>query len=610
MKNTILLLLILLFSQYLHAQLSDTMAVQLPDVEIQGNRINLPFSETSRSVQVITKAELEAAPVVSVTELLRYVSGVDVRQRGVHGVQADVSIRGGTFDQTLILVNGIKMVDPQTGHHSMNLPVDLQNIERIEVLKGPGARIYGQNAFAGAINIITKVPDEQEATISLTAGENTLGGVRMGVALPKENFKQYFSFSRDFSEGYRYNTDYNITNFFYQSQANINNQKLNILAGFTERAFGANGFYASPANTDQYEEVQTSLVAAEYQHVQGKWIVKPRLYWRRNQDEYIFVRSNPSIYRNLHIGNMVGLEVNSSYSSKLGTTGFGLDVNQNLLQSNLLGEWNRTAVSFFAEHRFLLFDALDVTPGVLFNYFSDFDANLLPGVDVGLRLSENFKVFGNVGYTYRVPTYTDLYYQDQANIGNPDLQPESAITYEAGFNYLSRGLHVQTSIFRRDGRDNIDWVKSAEEDPWQPRNFASIDFQGVETSLEVLFPNLLGSDFWLRRFDISYTYLEADLATGDLPFSRYALDNLRHQFIAGIEHRIFSNLYHSSRLRYNDRVNLDDYMLLDTRLFWQGNCINAFLEASNLLDEDYTETNLVPMPGRWVRAGVTFRFDY
>lgn len=609
MRFSLLFILIISPFCFLTAQF-DSSAIDLPDVILQSNRIALPFSETSRSVQLITRKQIEAAPVISVAELLRYVAGLDVRQRGAHGVQADVSIRGGTFDQTLVLINGIKLADPQTGHHTLNLPIDIENIERIEVLKGPGARIYGQNAFAGAINIVTKVPDEQVATLGVTGGQHTLGGFKAGVSLPKGDVKQYFSFSKDFSEGYRYNTDYDINNFFYQSEIKLNGQKLNILAGYTEREFGANGFYASPANADQYEGIQTSLVAIEYQQLQQNWIVKPRLYWRRNQDEYIFVRSNPSLYRNLHIGNMIGLEVNASYSSKLGVSGFGVDGNRTMLQSNNLGEWERTALSVFAEHRFLILDRVDITPGMLFNYFSDFDANFLPGLDIGVQLSNECRVFANMGYTYRVPTYTDLYYEDRANIGNPDLQPESAITYEAGFKYLQKGITFQTSIFHRDGQDNIDWIKSDSLDPWQPHNFASIDLSGVETSLEILFPNLLHSDYWLRRLNMSYTYLEADLAIGDVPFSRYALDNLRHQFIAGIEHRIFKKLYHSSQVRYNNRVNLDDYFLLDTRLFWRSQKLHAFLEASNVLDKHYTETNLVPMPGRWIRAGVTVKFRY
>ncbi|MBK7407455.1 MAG: TonB-dependent receptor plug domain-containing protein [Saprospirales bacterium] len=367
----------------------DTLVLMdLPDITIRENRQEFKFSEASRNMEVITQEQIRSAPVISVAELLHYVAGVDVRQRGVHGVQADVSIRGGTFDQTLILINGIKMTDPQTGHHALNLPVDLDNIERIEVLKGPAARVYGQNAFAGAINIVTKTPTESFAQFQLQAGQHGLGGVRFSASLPIKGMEQYISFSKDFSQGYRYNTDYDINNFFYQLRHKWAKNEVRLLAGYTERTFGANGFYASPLFTDQFEAVQTSLAALELSHESNGWTITPRLYWRRNQDEYIFVRRNPSLYRNFHLGNVAGFETNASKRTKLGVTGLGIDLQRNWLVSNNLGERQRSSVAIFAEQRFLLLSGrLDLTPGLLFHYFTDFGPSFFPGLDAGFALN-------------------------------------------------------------------------------------------------------------------------------------------------------------------------------------------------------------------------------
>lgn len=600
------LILLFFFTNFIAQTPADTLQATIQAITIEENRLSLPFSEASRTIDIITRQEIEAAPVVSVAELLRYVAGVDIRQRGAHGIQADISIRGGTFDQTLVLVNGIKLNDPQTGHHNMNLPVDIENIERIEVLKGPAARIFGQNAFTGAVNIITKIPEERFMKIKLQAGQHNLGGVRISAAFPSAKINQYFSFSKDFSEGYRYNTDYNLDNYFYQAQAQLGEHQLKILAGYTERAFGANGFYASPDFRDQYEEIQTSLAAVEYQINQNNWVIKPRVYWRRNLDEYIFVRNNPSIYRNLHIGNTVGTEVNAAWNNEWGMTGLGIDLNRVSLQSNNLGDRNRNVISAFVEHRLQLLDGMiDLTPGLLLNYFSDFDANLLPGIDLGIRLTEQLKLYGNVGYTYRVPTFTDLYYEDRANIGNENLQPEAAFTSEIGMKFQNKNLLLQISGFRRDGIDMIDWTREVDTLQWQPQNFGEVDVQGVDIALNWK-PNFTFN--WIQQFRLAYTYIDATIIDQEVNFSRYALDNLNHQFIAAMDYVFAKKFYNSLRFRYLDRVALDDYFLVDARTAWRNPKFEVFVDVSNLLNTKYTETNLVEMPGIWIRAGVAFEF--
>jgi vitamin B12 transporter len=605
MKN-LLPLLSIFWGLNLFAQSTDSLQYDLPDITISANRLEIPFSEYAHSIEVITAQQIQASPVQSVAELLRYVSGVDVRQRGVAGIQADISIRGGTFDQTLVLINGIKMSDPQTGHHLMNLPIDLENVERIEILKGPGARIYGQNAFAGAINIITKTPDESYTRVEINGGQYQSGGLHLSASLPHSNFRQYISFGKDFSQGYRPNTDYDINNAFYQAGFSYINTDLTLTASYTERAFGANGFYASPAFTEQYEEIQTSLVSLQIQHRQGNWTFTPRIYWRRNQDEYIFVRSNPSLYRNLHIGNVLAAEMQARNTNKWGQTGLGTEWRYVQLQSNNLGQRNRHEVAFFAEHQFK-WGRLDLTPGVHFQYFTDFGPYFVPGIDIGLEVFDGLRLFANAGQTYRVPTYTDLYYQDPANLGNPDLQPESAFTLEAGIKQHRGGLRWQASFFRRDGRDLIDWTKEADTLAWQPRNFANLNTTGIDASIHLYFPALLGENQPLQRLDLSYTWLQMEVLDNEFEFSRYALENLRHQLIVGLEYKIFGNLFHRIQYRFNDRVTLENYAVIDTRFTWMGDGIQCFLEASNLLDVEYTETNLVPMPGRWIRAGLSFK---
>jgi vitamin B12 transporter len=594
-----------LFSFYSTAQ-QDSVRI-LGEVSIQANRIQTGFNETSASVLVLSGEQIKAAPVLSIPDVLHYLAGVDIRQRGANGVQADAGIRGSTFDQVLILVNGIKISDMQTGHHSLNLPVDIENVERIEVLKGPAARVFGQNAFAGAINIITKNPEESFLKLQAVAGENGLGGGRIAAAINNNGVLHYASASRDFSDGYKYNTDYVISNYFYQASLNTSAGRVGILAGLTDRSFGANGFYASPDYQDQFESVQTSLVALtlKHRHDPVRFRSESRLYWRRNEDEYVFVRRNPSLYRNLHINNTWGYEWNAAWTNNLGVTGFGVDVNHLKLTSNNLGDRSRSVATVFAEHRMeLLNKKLDITPGVQLNYYSDFGTVFLPGADIGYILHRNVKAYANWGYTYRVPTYTDLYYSDPVNEGNPNLKPEYAQSYEAGLRFLSTsGLHIQASYFRRDGRRIIDWTRETPFDRWRPDNLIGVSMQGFDFTADWQIRSKV-----VRWINLGYTYIDAEKVS-DLTFSRYALENLRHQVVTSVVLSYGPKVRHSVMFRYCDRVNLPDYTVTDTRFSFTSEKLTVFADITNLFDKPYRETNLVELPGRWIKAGLIYQLS-
>ena len=380
----------LFITGFAYPQADSLKTIQLDSIVIQGNRISFPFQESSRNISLILRDEISDQPIQSIPELLTYVSGVDIRQRGPMGVQSDIGIRGGSFEQTLILVNGMKMIDPQTGHHMLNLPMNFDNIERIEVLKGPGARIYGQNAFSGAVNFITEIP-QKSLKATIYGGDHKLYGGSFSLSLPIKKYNQYISFSRNASEGYRYNTDFSVNNLLYQSSIKINSSELDFLGGFTDRAFGANGFYASPDFTEQYEEVQTGFVSLGYKKKSGSFMYNPRVYWRNNTDNYYFLRDNPEFYENLHTTNVAGLELNSNWENTLGVSGFGFEirterihgdwVRDGISSKSILDGFHRNNLGFFAEHKFRFRDKLDITPGLYLSNYSDFGWSYFPGIE-------------------------------------------------------------------------------------------------------------------------------------------------------------------------------------------------------------------------------------
>ncbi len=592
------------------AQNDSLPEMYLEDLLIEENRLKIPFTISSRSISVLEAEELETLPVQSISGALGFVPGVDVRRRGAMGVQADLSIRGGTFEQSLVLLNGIKLTDPQTGHHMLNLPLNLDNVERIVILKGPGARAFGQNAFAGAINIITRIPEDRKISIANYYGSFNSYGITASLALPDEKYGQYVSFSRDASDGYRYNTDYSINNLFYQSELKVGARStLQVQGGYTDREFGANGFYASPDANEQWETIQTGLLSLSYNTRFNKAVeLKARAYWRRNDDEYLFVRGQPEIYQNIHQTNVLGGEVNSTIEGKLGTSGFGMEWREEVIESTNLGDWQRSNFGVFAEHHFRL-GKFDVTPGLYVNWYSDFGWNAFPGIDAGLLVTPKTRLFASVGRSFRIPTYTDLYYEDPANLGNENLEPENAMSYEAGFRYTDSFLYLQASYFIRNSNNLIDWIKETEESRWEPRNFTGLQVSGLEFSVEAD-PSLLEKSSPFTHLSLSYTWIDANLDEAQNVTSRYVLENVRHQLTGRANYRFLKSFSHSVAARFLDRVTLDNYWLVDTRLTWQQNNVKLFAEVANVFDKDYTEVNLVPMPGRWFRAGLNIDVNF
>lgn len=604
MKVLKIVVFVLASISLLDAQLIDTSFL-LQDVMISSSRISTPFNETSRSIEVIHADEIANLPATSLAGILQHAISIDIRQRGPNGVQADIGIRGGGFEQTLILVNGFKMTDPQTGHHIMNIPISPENIERIEIIKGPAARIYGQNAFAGAINIVTKTPDKLFSRIRTRLGQNQLMTLGIDISVPGKKANHYLSIDRNISQGYRYNSDYDITNLLYQSEFSLLGKKTSIFAGFTERKFGANGFYASENFRDQYEEVQTSMVGIQSTILQGDWVHKPRVYWRRNQDMYLFVRSNPSLYRNMHIGNNIGAEWNSTLTTGLGISGIGIELRNENLASTNLGNRQRSLASAYLEQR-MTFQRLDITPGISFQYYSDFGPQFFYGLDLGFKVNETTLLFGNIGTTYRVPSYTDRFYSDPANEGNPDLLPETALTYELGLRIRKKGLTLQSSIFRREGSDLIDWTRDTLISPrWTPVNLNRVPVNGLEVSLKSDLKKLIPL-YFMGLQSINYTYIDAEIIDNQALESRYLLENLRHQFQYSGDFD-FKYFHAIVSYRYFDRVNLDNYDLIDVRLSRRFESTKLFLDINNLLNVEYKETNLVPMPGRWIILGADFK---
>ena len=577
----------------------------LDSITITSARIELPFKENSRTITVISSKDIQDSPATNLAELLQQEAGIDVRRQGVNGMQSDLYIRGGSFDQTLLLVDGIKVEDPQTGHHTLNMALPLEVIERIEIIKGPAARVFGQNAFTGAINIVTKSSVDRINSVSYTLGsydQQHVSGT-LGTTLGSSTVIGHASVNT--SEGYRYNTDFENQNYFVKGRFNTNANPIEMIGYFSERKFGANQFYAVGSAHDQYEETQSSLVGLSTSFQTEKLKITPRAYWKRNQDMYLYIRERPSVYRNMHISNKAGVQVNASYTSTVGITGFGVDVAKVFMTSTNLGERDRLMANLFLEHRFSLANnALDITPGVSVNYFSDFKFHAFPGVDVGYTINDRFKAYANIGYTYRVPTYTDLYYVGRNDLGNENLVPEEALSEEVGLKYFGASFNAYVAIFNRSSDNLIDYTKENEADKWEATNLKSLNSTGAELNVSSRFK----SGLYTQNISLGYTYLDENLNDVKAAYSKYVINSLTHHFTATVRSQFLKNVSQSIVYKFAERASGTSYSVVDVQATLSLSDLELSIIGNNIFNAEYIETGFVPMPKGNVLVGVKYSF--
>lgn len=298
--------------------------------------------------------------------------------------------------------------------------------------------------------------------------------------------------------------------------------------------------------------------------------------------------------------------MNAVFNSNAGKTGLGIDISKIFLVSNNLGDHQRTSLTGFIEHRFELLDEqLDITPGVAISAYSDFDTKAFPGLDVGYRISEKVKVYGNIGYTYRVPTFTDLYYVGPTTKGNADLKAESALAEELGIKYTAANFKMDIAFFNRKSDNLIDWAKDNEADKWEARNFSEVIAKGMETSIDYRF--ILGE--YQQKINLGYSFIDDDIKKNDIQFTQYSINSIKHQLNLGILTKFCSILSQHFSYRYVERSNGQNYNVVDVKILASIKSNMEFsVTANNIFNAEYTETNLVPMPKGNVMAGFTYKF--
>lgn len=607
---------------------------ELEEVMVTASRLEMPVSQTAKLVTVITKEQVAQSPVQSIQDLLVYLANVDVLQRGGHGVQADISIRGGSHDQNAILLNGVNLSNPHTGHYSFDIPVNLSDIERIEIIHGPTALMYGASAFSGGINIITKKKPDARLYANMEAGMHKLRGIEVRGAMNTGIAANSVSVGYNASEGGVTNSDYDLYNILWQTRFRLpKTSKLDLQLGYNDKRYGANTFY-SARYPNQYEQV-SSYVGSLKGEFGSAFKFVPIIYWNRHHDQFDLTKGSEA-GRNYHRNDTYGANMIFSYRSKWGTTSLGGELRKEDIMSTLLGKKmvephrkytqydDRTNTSVALEHTFT-WNRLVASAGVLMNHNSllSGEYKFYPSVSAAYCPADVLKVSASWSKSTRMPTFTDLYYSTDTHNANETLKPEKSEALDLSIKYNDGFLRAYLTGFLSWGRNMIDWVKADPSDEkWASWNLTEVNTQGVEAGIRLstgrLFP-ALGEQ---SSLSLDYTRMHQTCDTKNL-ISLYTLNYLRDKFTTTFHHRICGDLTASWFFRFQKRMGTYEkyvdmkkvgdspypsFSTLDIKLAYRYKEVLFFVNLNNLYDTDYFDLGNIPQPGFWLTGGISYTF--
>ena len=634
MKKLTLFAAILMATTPTYSQ--DTTVIKTIDLsaaEVTGTRAPLPADKAVRLVQVLDQQAIQASSAQSVNDLLKQVAGVDVRQRGAFGIQTDISVNGGTEDQLTVLLNGINISNPHTGHLTFDLPVNIDDIERIEVIEGGASRVYGCQAFSGAINIVTRTDNDNHLQAHAYGGSYGTAGANAGLTLTTSDFNNRLSGGYVRSDGGTYNDDFNKANAYWRGRYSSDHIQATIQAGLSTMNYGANTFYGTGSDS-QYEENRRYLVSASAEY-KGQVNIPVQLYWNRSLDHYVWMRANPEAYQNFHQTNVYGANAGANTTWALGKTAIGIELRRENILSTRLGKElpegeqhkvpghnayykykdGRTNLGLYLEHNILI-DNATISLGLLANDNTAVTGGmrLYPGIDISWRLGQ-MKLFASFNQSLRTPTYTDLYYNGPGLEGNSQLKPEKSTDWHVGASFTAEGFNTQVKAFYRKGTDMIDWVKKTGETVYTTAN-SDIDNIGAEMLTSVDLARLLPSTP-LRQLTLGYCYnFKHRVNTEQQASYASRLTFLRHKLTATLQHNIFSHLDAQWNLTLKNRHGEFDnaktgqtqkygtFATLDLKLTWTRPHYSLYLQANNLTDYAYYDFANIQQPGLWFMGGL------
>lgn len=595
------------------------MQDEIEALYVTAEKLN-PTRGITTPVEVYKRDTLSVTPLQTIESVLRLNPAIDIRERGGKGIQADISIRGGSYDQTMVLLNGIDFSDARTGHQSHSLPVDLDIVGKIDIISG----LTGIGAYSGALNIVTTPLRPNYMRAELSGGAYGYLYSNISGAVTKNGLSVLAAGSIRRSDGYIANTDFNNSNLYTRITYTTRSIGLfDIQAGYQRRDFGSNGFY-SLAYPDQFEHTETALASARWNRSFGRFTVNVYASYRKNNDRYELYRSSkgaPNGWKpNYHTTDNVGAEASVSYRWIAGTTSLGADYKYNHLYSNVLGELMDTPIDIpGADAQYTHEKSRNIFNGWL-RHQAQLGGTSLAGsvnlaaspygtfpswsLSVKQRIMNNWTANASATRSMRLPTFTDLYYTSATHIGNPNLKPEHAMTYLIGTDYSVNHFSAGVLGFYRHGKDIIDYVlvETPEGEKWQSTQLTKLDTYGVEVCASYTGGRIL------RNLTVSYGWLHSSKDASE-HITKYTLDYMKNKVAIQCGINIWKGFVAEVTASWYDRnetldASYNPYWLINARLSWNRDIWTIYAEATNLFNTEYYDFVGLRQPPRWITAGV------
>lgn len=555
-------------------------------------------ADPARVVSVISRDDIARSPARNVAELLAVQMGVDVYGRSA--AQADIALRGSTADQTLVLVDGIRMSDVQSSHYALDLAVPLAAIERIEILHGSASTLYGADAVGGVINIITR---RSGGASSARASGGTFGTFGGGAITTSQLGTASLTTSADYdqSDGYRLGTDYRIGQGRVAFSAPSDNGRVDVNLGVGIRDFGANAFYAPYNSTERTGTITGDL---RWAAAVGRWALATTVGTRRHTDRFTLIKEDPSVYENRHTNWQSSAEVVGRTTVGGAALAVGVEGLRASLRSARLGDRAETRTAAFGELGINAGRSATMTLGLRGDHSSIFGDFVSPSVALAVPLASRATLHGNAGRGFRAPSWTDRYYVDPANQGTADLAPERFWSGEVGLRVQGDGaLAFDVTAFARDASNLIDWVKAANAPAgtkWVATNLGDAEYRGVEATLTLPATRTL-------QWSLSGATLSFEGTSGTGLIGKYALRPITRRATAQLNYTPTASLRASAALVGARRATEEGYITGNARLEWRHAQFGVTLDATNIAGAEWIDASGKIVAGRALYVGVNWQ---